>query len=114
MIYALQAEVEFSNKANRDTMSQLLKDKIASRILWADAKNPLTIDSIESESGRHGVSVILRFKSKAARDDAAQFLKDKIAQIPAFSGTVKRHICYHDQVGSNRACESENEIEGMI
>ena len=103
MKYCVSAQIKFSSKTSRDNVSKTVKDKIASKMLWGGKE----IRDYLSDDGKAITNVELRFDKKEDRDELATYLKDRINKIPALSGTVKIHNCYHDENPPKPCIEEE-------
>ena len=108
MIYAVMTSIELDNPSKQDKMLQAIQDKIANKILWTNQFNPTQVSKGQSEEGRLVVNSIMRFNTEAEALEVARYIKDRITKIPALSGSVRLHKCYHDEGG--KPCEPEKEI----
>ena len=103
MKYAVLANLRFETPTKRDQMSQVIKNKIAGKLLWGVTHIAEGI----SEDGKPFAGIELRFENKADMNELFALIKDKIATIPVLKGTVSKHDCTHDETSSKPCIISE-------
>ena len=93
MKYAVMANLSFETPAKRDQMSQIIKDKIAGKLLWGIAHISEGIDVDKKPFA----GIELRFENKTDMEGLFALIKDKIALIPVLKGWISKHDCTHDE-----------------
>ncbi len=93
MKYCVMANLSFDTPAKRDTISQVINNFIAGKLIWGATQS---LQSIGME-GNPSHNLLIRFENRADMDSLFEIIKDKMLKIPVLKGTVSKHDCPHDE-----------------
>ena len=106
MKYCVMCNLRLETPAKSDTLHDNIQVKIGGKKVWGE-----TINSKGIEDKYPTNTLEIRFDNEADMDEVYDFIKDKMTKIPVLKGTVSKHYCYHDEVGTNKSCEPIDSFE---